>query len=140
MQPGRLQHVDVDEGVIVHDLCLVRLDESDPTHVRGEIVHLLYPSSRLQTVVPTAKVEEREFIRRRLPVLRNLEIYAAHPISATLQILDEMVTDESAGSADQYSLHLAQPSPRALSWRSLALLKPLSCNKASPTKSGLFRA
>src|SRR5437867_3143105 len=140
MQAGRLQHVDVDERVIVHDLCLVRLDESNPTHVGGEIVHLLDPSSRFQTVVPTAKVEELEFVRRRLPVLRSLEIHATHPISATLQVLDEMVTDESTGSGDQYSLHLAQPSPRALSWRSLALLKPLSCNKASPTKSGLFTA
>ena len=109
--PCRLEGVRVDEDVVVEDEAVVRRDEPHPAHVGREgvdVVDLLAVGRRadgLQARVPATEVEEVELVGRRLFELRPLDVDAADPVAALLEVLDEVMADESTGASDENASH-----------------------------------
>ena len=71
VDPRRFEHVHVDQHVVVHDQCLVGLDEADATHVGGQVVDLVHLSGRFEARIPTAQVQALEGMRPRGLELRS---------------------------------------------------------------------
>ena len=77
-------------------------DETHASHVGRQCVDLFDSPGRLQTVLPSAQIENLEFVRVRRRVFRMLQIDASHPVSLPLQEGYEMVPDEAARTRDQH--------------------------------------
>src|SRR2546422_5422768 len=105
VQPRRLEHMHVDQHVVVHNLGLVRLDEPDPAHVRGEIVDLRDTVRGPHAVLPAPQVEQLEFVGGTGLVLGRLEVHAAHPAALCNEALHEVMSDESASTGNQHTLY-----------------------------------
>jgi hypothetical protein len=54
-------------------------------------------------VVGAPKVEIEELVRAGVGVLRTLHVDAAYPVPLILQVVDEVVSDETAGARNQNS-------------------------------------
>ena len=87
----------------MHDHSLIVLDESDPPHVRGEVEDLINAARRLKAVAPTPEVQQLELIGARRLVLGNLDVDAADPIAAVLEVAHQVMTDKPASSGHQYT-------------------------------------
>jgi hypothetical protein len=89
--------MDVDQHVVVHDDRFVMLDEADPAHVRGEVVHVLDAAvHRALAVLPAPQVEEHELVGGRGLEVRCFDIDSPHPVSLGPQRANEVVSDEAA--------------------------------------------
>src|ERR1044072_9099570 len=93
----------IDERVVANDDGLVRFDEADAAHVRGEAVDLVDAFSCLQTVVCDRHIEQMKLVRRGWFVFGFLDVDAAHPVTAINKILRQMMTDKTASPSDQYT-------------------------------------
>jgi hypothetical protein len=102
LQPGRLDGVDVDEGVVAQDGGVVGGDEAHAAHVRGQRVHLVDVPGGQQALVPPAQVPQLELVGVHVGVLGTLEVDTPDPVAALLQIGDEVVADEPPGSGHQH--------------------------------------
>ena len=76
-------------------------DEAHAAHVGRERVDLVDAAGGFEAVFPAAQVEEHEFVGLGRLVFRVLEIDAAHPVAAPLEVVDEVVADEAAGSGNE---------------------------------------
>src|SRR5579864_172809 len=94
IDPGRFQHVRVNQNVITGNVSMVSGDVTDATHVRGQVVNLVDIPSRGQAVVPAAEVEDGELIRRTGLKIRHLEIGASHPKSIIFQPPHQVVPNK----------------------------------------------
>jgi hypothetical protein len=93
----------INERIVPNDHRLVGFDEADTTHIRRERINLLHALCRDHTVLPITKVELDEFIGFRGLVIGILDIGRSDPVSFSPQILDEVMSDESTSSSDEYS-------------------------------------
>src|SRR5689334_2517589 len=109
MLPRRLEHVDVDQHVVVHDHGLVVLDEADPAHVGGQVVDLGHPPGGLEGLLPAAQIEQPKLVRPAGLELGLLEIHSPNPEALRLEEVGQVVPDESpsAGDQDAPALHTA---------------------------------
>jgi len=98
VDPGRLQHVDVDHGAVAGDVGVESGDVADATHVRRQVVHLVDFPGGDQAVVETAEVQELELVARAHLVLRVLDVDAPHPVALIHQVLHQMVPDKASGT------------------------------------------
>src|ERR1051326_2240452 len=103
IQPCGLEHVDVDQHVVVHDHSLVMLDEADAAHVGGEVVNLVDAAGRLEAVAPATQVEQLELVGARSFVFGKFDIDAADPVSAVLQVAHQVVSNEATRTSHQYT-------------------------------------
>src|SRR5207237_6371005 len=62
IEAGSLEHMRVDEHVVVHALGLVRLDESDAAHVRRKIIDLVNSAGRLQAATGATYIKHLELV------------------------------------------------------------------------------
>jgi hypothetical protein len=83
--PRRFERVEVDQAV-VQDLGVVTGDEAHPTHISGRGVDLADPAGGSEAVVPSAQVEELEFIRICRLIFRMLDVDTPDPVAAILEI------------------------------------------------------
>lgn len=97
---GGVEHVRVDEDVVVRDVSELRGYIADTAHVGGKVVHLMDAAGGLQSVMPEAQVEQLEFVGRGGLKFGLFDIDAAHPIALCLEALHEMMADETSGSGD----------------------------------------
>src|SRR5882762_6895217 len=103
-----MRHMDVDEGAIVHDLALGRMDKSHSTHISSQLVHLVELAAcdcqRGFAVLSAAEVQQPKFVSRARAVLVLLDIHSANPVTLPLQFLDQMAADEPTCATHQCSL------------------------------------
>src|SRR5437773_11541329 len=88
------------------------MNEPHPTHVGGELIHLVETRGRGITQLKCpytaggfTQIEELELIGRRWRKLGSLDVYTAHPVPVGLQALHEMAGDESPCTTNQSSSH-----------------------------------
>src|SRR5579872_1011545 len=92
---ARLEHVRVDENVVLGDIGQERRDVTDAAHIGREVVDLIDPLGRREAVFPHAQVQNLEVISSRGFVLGMLNVDPTYPVAIRLQTLDEMMTDET---------------------------------------------
>ncbi len=76
-------------------------DVAYASHVGCEVIDLINAFGRPSALLVVAQVRYDEFIGRRLFVFGTLDVDAAHEMSTSDQILDEMMPDEPACARDQ---------------------------------------
>src|SRR5829696_3734424 len=81
VEPGRLEHVQVDHGAITGDLGVKSGDVPDPAHVGRQVVDLVYPARSNQAVIETAQVHEFELVARAWLVFGVLKVDSSYPIT-----------------------------------------------------------
>ena len=90
-------------------------DEAHPAHVGGQRVDVVDAAGGLEGLLAQPEIEELELVGVDRGVLGLLEVDAAHPVAALLEVGHEVVADEPAGAGHEYSLHdqisSARPSP-----------------------------
>lgn len=81
---------------------MVRGNPADATHVRREVVHLLYvPHGRfavLETPQVRAIVELRRYAGRKLG---RFEVYRADVMAARYEVADEVMANEASATRDE---------------------------------------
>src|SRR6266536_2179413 len=114
VDPCRLQHVRVDQQVVVDDGRLVALDVADAAHVGGQVVDLVRPLGGLQARRAAAQVQEAEVGRPRRLELGELQVDAADPVAEAGQVAGQVVADEAPCPGHQHGglLRHAPPSGR----------------------------
>src|SRR5439155_23236849 len=104
LHAGRVERVDVDQHVVPADLGLVRMDEADAAHVRGQGIDLVDAAGRGQAIVPASQIEELELVPGRRLVFRQLDVHAAHPVTALHEELRQVMSDEATRSGHEHLL------------------------------------
>ena len=102
---GRLDRVEVDQRVVVEDRGVVARDEAHPAHVGRERVDVVDAAGRLEGLLAQAQVADLELVGVDRGVLGHLEVDAADPVAALLEVGHQVVADEAAGSGHEDSLH-----------------------------------
>ena len=100
VQPGRLEHVSVDENVVAGDVGELGGDIADAAHVGGQIVDLCHVAGCLESVVPVAEIQDFEFICSAGLEFRFFDVDTANPVAVRLEPLDQMMTDEATCSCN----------------------------------------
>src|SRR5260370_23183425 len=97
-----MDHIDVDQCVVAHDVRLGGMNETHPTHVGGKLVDLvkLLSCSVGQTncflaVLGLTKIEKTKVIGRCGRKLWMLDVHPAHPVPISFATLDQLAGDES---------------------------------------------
>jgi hypothetical protein len=93
----------VHQRVVAHDVGLVRLDEADAAHVRGQVVDLVDVARGLETGVEAPQVEALELVGAARLELRRLQVDAAHPVAVGDEEAHQVVADEAAGAGDEHA-------------------------------------
>jgi len=113
---AELQHVQVDQRRIVHDVGVVLAGEHEAgaAHVRRELVDLVETPVHNRTADDwIAQVADDEVVGLRLGVGRELEVDAAHPATFALEPLHHVAADEPACAKDERFLQSRLPVGRA---------------------------
>jgi hypothetical protein len=84
-------------------------------------------SRRLETILPSAEVQQQELVCIDVRKFRLLDVDAANPVPALLEKCHKMMADEPTGSSDNDPLHTNTPSPIP------ALAVPRSCSLCRTT-------
>src|SRR5207302_696061 len=98
-----LEHVSVDQNVVLRDVGQECGDVTDSAHVGRQVVDLIDIARGFQTVLPDAQVKLPKIVGCRLLILRLFNIHAANPVAIGLQPINEMMTNESTGTSYQNS-------------------------------------
>ena len=103
--------MDIDQGAVVHDLGLGRMDKAHPAHVRSQLIDLIEAVPvQLQcslAIFLFAQIQQEELIRPGWRKLRFLDIHPPHPISFFFKFPDQVTSDKAACSTYQCSLHFS---------------------------------
>jgi hypothetical protein len=102
-----LQHVDIDERRVVHDVGVVftREDEPRPTHIGRKLIDLIEPTIDHATANRgVSQVAYEKVIGGRRRELGKFQIDPTHPKALASQTLDEMASDKSSSAKDQRRL------------------------------------
>ena len=78
-------------------------DKAHPPHVGSESIDVFHALNGLLAGLPAAEVEQFKLVGGGGGELRLLDIHAADPVALLLQISDEVVADEAAGTGDEYA-------------------------------------
>src|SRR5260370_13699783 len=97
-----MDHIDVDQCVVAHDVRLGGMNETHPTHVGGKLVDLvkLLSCSVGQTncflaLLGLTKIEKTKVIGRCGRKLWMLSVHAAHPVPINSETLAQTAASES---------------------------------------------
>jgi hypothetical protein len=90
----------------VQDLGMMRGDESHAAHVRCERIHVVDAACRFETCLVPAQIEKEELVCCCRRKFRLLQVDAAYPRTFPLELLDEMMADESTRTSNKDSLLL----------------------------------
>src|ERR671921_90044 len=80
VEPGGLEHVQVDHGAVTGDLGVKSGYVPDPAHIGRQMVDFVYPAGSNQAVIEPAKVHEFELVARAWLVFRVLKVDSSDPI------------------------------------------------------------
>jgi len=97
-----LQHVHVDEHVVVHHHGLEPLDEADPPHVGRQVVHLGDAVACGHGVFRPAQVEQQELVGAARLELGGLDVHSPDPVPQGLEIRGEMMPDEAPRAGHEH--------------------------------------
>ena len=97
------QRVDVDQRIVVQNQRVMRADEPHAAHIGGQRVYLLDAARRLQAVLPAPQIQHLKLVGGGRRVFRILQVSAAHPVTSRLQIIHQVMADETAGTGHQNS-------------------------------------
>src|SRR5579863_6565776 len=102
---GSVEHVRIDQDVVLADRSVISSDVTDPAHVGGKVINLIDAATGgEQAIVSFAQIQNFEFVGRAGFVFRMFYIHAAYPVPVGFQTTNQMMTDESSRSRDQQTL------------------------------------
>ena len=96
----RLHGMKINEGIVVQDLGMVTGNEAHATHVSSQGVDLISTVCGLKTIFPSSKVKQQKLVGSREVELRIFHIHTPYPVSLTLEIGHQMMTNKATGSGD----------------------------------------
>ncbi len=106
---GRVDHVDIAQSAVAHDLAFGRMNEPHAPHVGGKLVDLVdrFPvnHNRLVAVGRLAQIEQRELVPRGRPEFLLFDINATDPVTFSFEFLDQMPANKTTRTAHHSCLH-----------------------------------
>jgi hypothetical protein len=105
-----MDHVNVDESAVSHDLALGVFDETHAPHICSELIDFIEDiamgrSHRCQTVRWLSQIEKKELIGCRLREFGLFEIHSPYPIPFPFQSFHQMTSYKTACATDQGFSH-----------------------------------
>ena len=104
VEAGRFERMGIDQEVVVQDAAVVAGDEAHAAHVGCQRIDLVDPACGLETVGPSAQVDDLELVGIGLGILGKLDVRAAYPVAVPLEQRHQVVPDESSGPRDENPL------------------------------------
>src|SRR5258708_2673629 len=111
-----MDHIDVDQCVVAHDVRLGGMNETHPTHVGGKLVDLvkllscsLGQPNCFFAICRLTKIKKTKVIGRCGRKLWMLDVHAAHPVPIGFETLHQMTGDESTRATNHGSFHESIP-------------------------------